>query len=575
MLSRIRQALKPHKSAPEQVRHHVPKDKNEHLAPTRWQVVTDSTIKAHYKRYPYSFADQLSVMEYRDDSRTFELEDGFSQAAVLTCTPVPTEGRDKDNIDEIRDDIVLAFQKTFASVQQSPWILQFYSYKEESLHRYVDTVESFIKPEIRETAFTQDYLAMMRRHLKGINRDGGIFVDRQVTNAPFQGQLRQCKLIIYRRCTQKERSAGQFDPASELNDVIETFSALLHSTGIKLKRDNGKHFQEWLTDWFNPKPALTNGDLDELKDLMNYPTTPEETPYDYNLSENVVHSQPISDPENKCWWFDGVPHQYIRCNGLMRRPKSGQITGEIKSGSGKSARASSLMDYFPCGSMFHQTIVIQSEQDIDRHVESLGGVGKSETKEAQDAELAIEALHEAHRYGMCVYKSSMGVFIRANPNLDPRDYANDLKQTRSKVFNLLLRADLSPQEIDSDELQIESYLTHLPMNFVPQHDTYGVYLGLYYDNDLIDLCPLWGRERGTGNPGFISFNRGGELLTYDMFGADKVRSSHGVLIGPQGSGKSATLNAIAQAVMAVHRPYLFIEDIEIWPMNRHISLSRI
>ena len=58
----------------------------------------------------------------------------------------------------------------------------------------------------------------------------------------------------------------------------------------------------------------------------------------------------------------------------------------------------------------------------------------------------------------------------------------------------------------------------------------------------------------------MSFNRGGELVTFDMFGVDKVRSSHGVLIGPQGSGKSAALNAIAQAVMAMYRPYLYILD---------------
>ena len=150
---------------------------------------------------------------------------------------------------------------------------------------------------------------------------------------------------------------------------------------------------------------------------------------------------------------------------------------------------------------FIKPLLFNRDRDIDKHLDMLGGMGKSDTKDAIAAENALDSLQQARIAGAGVYKSSMGVFIRANPKLSPEEYLQDLKKTRSKVQNLMLMANMIPQDIDTDEQQIESYTVHLPMNFEPKHDKYGIYLGLYYDTDLVDLCPLWGRERGTGNPG--------------------------------------------------------------------------
>ena len=168
MLTKLKEILfpLPPKQAHYQTNPGPSMERNESLAPDRWKVVTDQTIRDHYKRYPHSFADKLSVMEYRHDSRTFELEDGFSQAVVLTCTPIPTEGRDEDTLVQIQRTLTEAFQKSFASEQSSQWIVEFYAYREEGLHRYVKQIEEFIAPEIRQTALTQDYLQMMTRPLE-------------------------------------------------------------------------------------------------------------------------------------------------------------------------------------------------------------------------------------------------------------------------------------------------------------------------------------------------------------------------------------------------------------------------
>jgi conjugative transfer ATPase len=111
-----------------------------------------------------------------------------------------------------------------------------------------------------------------------------------------------------------------------------------------------------------------------------------------------------------------------------------------------------------------------------------------------------------------------------------------------------------------DPLCVEAYPLHLPGCFEPARDKKRQYMQLYYAQHLANMCPIFGREQGTGNPGFIGWNRGGEPLCFDMFGADRVRAAHGVVLGPQGSGKSATLNYIAASLMAYHRPRLFILD---------------
>ncbi|EAS62446.1 hypothetical protein VAS14_00216 [Vibrio angustum S14] len=528
--------------------------RNERDAPDRWQIVSDATMKNHYRRNPYSFADLLSIGEYMPDSKTFELRDLRSHAVVLNITSIPTEGRSDDELVELREAVINAFSNTFALPTQTPFIMQTYAYKEDNLTEFFKRTESFIEPDIRDTAYTQKYLSMMKKHMNGISKPGGIFYDEMVTKSQYRGQQKKVKIIIYRHISGTEKG---IDAAEQINNLTENFISQISSTGVAVERDNGEKFQDWLVSWFNPKPPITNGDISQLHELAQYPAE-DKQPLNYSISENVVYSQPISDPDEKCWYFDGVPHQYIRVATLQQQPKVGQITGEISKGIGKASQSTALIDSLPDGAMWHQTIILCDENDVDNKVIGLKGVGKSETEESIAAEKAIQSLVESREVGTKHYLASMGMFVRADVTVEPSEYMSTLKRNRDKVTQLLLSNGLRPMNIEADAVQVDSYIPHLPMNYALKDDPYGVYMGLYFDADIVNLLPIWGREVGTGNPGMINANRGGEPQTFDMFGKDKVRSSHGVLIGPQGSGKSATLVSIAEAVMAVYRPRLTI-----------------
>lgn len=520
----------------------------------KYKPLSEKLINDHYRRHPYSFADQLSITEYLEESQTFMLEDCFSQAVVLSASPIATEGRSLDQIEELRDSLQQAFKQSFGiSHGETDWVMQTYSWKDDDLYRYVDDVSDYIKPEIRESTFTQQFLGVMEDHFRGVNQPEGIFKDTGVTGKAWRGQMRKTYCVFYRRCSQAERQRPGFNPVREINDVAERFMHLLSSSGIKLQRLDGESVFRWLTDWFNPNPALTNGDREELYRNLSYPKRKEDKPFGFNLAESILFSEPISDPDNNCWWFDDVPHTYLRFRSLVSAPAMGQITGEVSRGAGKNKRSSCLMDSIPAGAILVQTIIFVSPTKIDSHLQSLSSADKGETQEAARARESLEEIERQRSQDQDIYYASQGVFVRGADLEDLRSRCNQVK-------NELLSNGVIILEPKKDALCVEAYPLHLPCCFEPAKDKQRQYMQLYYAQHLANMSPLFGREQGTGNPGMVAWNRGGEPLVFDMFGKDRVRAAHGVLLGPQGSGKSATLNYIAASVMAVHRPRLFILD---------------
>lgn len=517
--------------------------------------LTDKVIAKHYKQRPYSFADMLPYLEYLDHHGTFLLEDGFSQAAVLSITPIPTEGRSHQQLHELCDQLELTLSKAFTGgvTGDTEWILQTYSFMDDDLYRYIRDVRAHIKnPEIADSEWTQHYLDVMEKHFRGVNNPEGIFKDDMVTGKQWRGQIRRTYAVIYRRCSQAERNDPEFNPTEQVQRVADQFSKLLINSPAKVRRVDGAEFFTWMTDWMNPNPGLTGGDREALYKAFSY-LPPEDRPYGYNLTEAILHSEPISDPKNRCWWFDDQPHRFIRIKGLRGKAKVGQMTGEVTTGAGKNMRSTCLMDSLPQGAIYHQTIVFIGQEVLDKKFISLSSAEKGETKEARDTARALGGAIWAVENGIDIYHASMGIFLHHKDLRGLRGITQELTQS-------LINEGLEPLLVDHDHLAVESYPMHLPMNFEPNKDKDGVYLQLYYARQLACLSPFWGREQGTGSPGLINWNRGGEPLTFDMFGEDRVRSAHGVLIGPQGSGKSATMNQIAAATMAMSRPRMFIID---------------
>lgn len=113
-----------------------------------------------------------------------------------------------------------------------------------------------------------------------------------------------------------------------------------------------------------------------------------------------------------------------------------------------------------------------------------------------------------------------------------------------------------------DLTSLDAFVRGLPMCFDPQFDAKNMKRTRYlFASQIAAMLPVYGRQRGTGHPGFPFWNRGGEPFWIDPLNPrDRKKNAHMLTLGPTGAGKSATLNFLALFQMAIHRPRLTIAD---------------
>jgi hypothetical protein len=65
------------------------------------------------------------------------------------------------------------------------------------------------------------------------------------------------------------------------------------------------------------------------------------------------------------------------------------------------------------------------------------------------------------------------------------------------------------------------------MCFNPEQDRHNWYTRLMFVQHFACLAPVYGRDTGTGNPGFTFFNRGGGPLSVDPLNKnDRTQNAH-------------------------------------------------
>jgi conjugative transfer ATPase len=499
-------------------------------------------------------SEKLPWTEYDAQHQCFPLSDGRSVAALFELMDVPAEARPESYLLQLQKGLQSIFQDTFPQYfdNESPWIVQFYLQDELSLKSYYQDYTDYIKPAVKETAFTQAYLALVKQHVELLTRPQGLFVDTKVSGNVFRGKTRKIRVVIYRRLTGLSKLRRGSGAVQDLQTVATTFLAKLESCGVKAKRCTGKNFYEWMVRWFNPAPAQGNGQPDVLLDHCPYPGD-DDMPWGYDFTERLFHSVPQSDHEKGVWYFDGKPHRYVTVLGLNALPKTGHLTLERPFGN----YFYSLFDKFPEGSVFQMTIVIQSQEAVKNHLLRIESSAKRSSN--TESEMAKEDCAKAKRAienGNYFFPAVMGVYIRGN-NL------NDLYEKSTEVEILLSSHGLHALTGDMELAPLDAYLRYLPMCYSHEFDKYRTLRSRYLSGvQLAKLLPLYGRERGTGHPAITFFNRCGEPFTVDPLNPkDKDFNSHLLVLGTTGSGKSAMCVSLLKQMMAVYRLRLVIIDV--------------
>jgi len=496
---------------------------------------------------PCSFTNLLPWHEYHAASNTFVLGDGKSHGIMFELRAIGTEGTTPDYMASLQRVIQTALTETLPEDHLANWVVQFYVQDDSDISSEVDIIRKYVKSQAKESRYTTEYLNQLEEHYKQISQHGGLFVDHLTTGAAWAGKIRRVRVCIYRYIAENMEPEWDHD-REEINEIGERFQNQLNTTGIKLWRTTGLDLYQWMFKWFNPKPLATNGDVEAFLKMAPYPGD-ENLPTGYDLAEMLVHTYPRSEENSGLWYFDEMPHKVVTVGALRRVPQVGLMTAERKQGENTFAS----FDRFPEDSILSITIQIKPQDEVQNHVTRIKQASYGDSAEASasadEADIAQQHLVRGNK----LYPIQMVVYIRGKSK-------KQIQERERIVYSQLLAANLQPIDVKADLLIQDSYIRNLPMNYDPVHDQKNSRRSmLVYSSQIASLLPVYGRERGTGHPGWSFFNRGGEPLTVDPLNSlDRSKNAHALIIGPTGAGKSATLVYLIQQALAIYRPRIFV-----------------
>ena len=498
-----------------------------------------------YERPP-SFIDHLPWAEYLGSERAFLLDDGRSVAALFSLRAKGTEGRSVESLVELRDAVQAALSQSFGEHDTGPWVVQFFCFDEFDLAAYEQRLRAWIPAELKATLYGQAFLKTMSEHLQRVCRPQGLFHDETVTDSRFVGRERHVHVVLYRRWPRDYVHPAGLTPIQELNDTAARFESALAAGGLSLTRLDESAFRAWLLPWFNPDPCLTNG---RLEPLLGTPSSPDAEPSarEY-LAESLFFSHPHSDHKSQTWWFDERPHRCLAVERFRRAPDIGLLTAERTIGD----RAYALFDRLPRGTVMALTFVVIPQDRLETRINQIEGRSVGESIAAKQTRQDAATVKDYLARNQKLFRAQLAFYIGGADLEDLRGRSNELA-------SVLLSHGLEPIAPTADPIGLDTYLANLPMVYDPNLDPQGRFGRLALTQHIANLTPVYGRSRGTGNPGFTFFNRGAEPLSFDpMSPADRKKNGHLLLLGPTGAGKSATLVSLMAQVVATARPRLYI-----------------
>ena len=509
------------------------------------EAVDSQSAERLYSR-PSSFTDLLPWVEYLPDSRSFLLDDGASVGAFLELIPVGSEARSAEFLEQLRDGLQVALTDALPEDDRSPWILQVYVQDEPGLLDLRTRLRNYGTSAARESEYYQIFGKAVDEHLARLGQPSGLFHDTQVTGTRWKGQVRRVRVVLYRRVAPLERKHSLNEFEKELNECVARFVSALESVGISTSRGEGADFYRWMLPWFNPRSGVCKGTGD-LFQVSPYPGD-QSLPFGYDFAECLTLSPPRSERGPGCWFFDNLPHTIVSVLGLRRIPDVGVLSAEKSTGDLDFA----LMDRLPPHTVFAMTVIVKPQDEVRNHI---ARIKRSAVGDSADAVLVKEDAQAAEKAvvrGDKLFPVNLAFYVRA-------ETLEEIKTHVNQISALLLSSGLQPILWESDQVTLDSYLLNLPMVFEPKVKRAKHRTRLMFSKHIANLLPVYGRSRGTNNPGIVFFNRGAEPIEFDpLNAADRSKNAHALILGPTGAGKSAMLVYLLQQLVARHRPRVFI-----------------
>lgn len=509
--------------------------------------LSDADVEKQYRR-EISLVDHLPWFEYLDDSKHFLLSDGVSRMAAFEIKPLPSEGRSQGHLDEALNGIAQILSSTMPEQNLDPWVMQIHYSTESDYGPYMDKLRAHVRPEARGTKYTEHYLERMNKHMGEVHRAGGYFHDEVVTDAPWAAKVVKVRILVYRRYF---RTKPKEDTSIELDDVVSKLESNLQGAGIKYKQLNGSMFYEWMRGWMNPAPSQYEGGVAEMLREEPWPEDSDDAPFGRDMAEMMFGSMPRSDEETGFWYLDEQPHCAISLGQLRRPPLAGQLTGELDRGSGGSIYA--LTDRLPEGTRMVMSVTSIPQDEVTNKITTIDERAMGDTAGSRSARKQARDVLDEQLAGDPLFPVEITVYVKGKNE-------RELRKRINSTVSLVGQQGVVVYDPSQDPISLDTFVKNLPAVYIPEKDRGPrARARLYFASHAAALSPIWGRSTGTGNPGITMWNRAAEPLTVDpLHKSDRMQNAHSLIVGPSGSGKSATLVSMLDQMMAIHRPRVFI-----------------
>lgn len=515
--------------------------------------------KALYDDRP-SFLEFLRFKEYDHETGLFHFDDGYGVGSMWRVNPINVDGFSEGFLYQVRKALTQALD-TLPGHSKHPWVVQFFV-KDEPIIDFEQQIRDYIAQlnathqRSIGTPFTEQYVASLVEHANQLCEQRGIFEDG---GAVFKGCQRNVRMCLYRLCdrTQAKKDA----PEQEHIEVCERFIKTLKTNNIHAERMTGQHVYHWLFPWFNPAPVATNGDPYAWLHKRPYPVEEEKEgtlPLSFDLASLCFAQEPEAlDPTQGVIQLNGGLGEYLSLSPISTRPDIGHFGVEKKQEGAEPLAA--LLDRLPPDSTFSMTITILNQDDVvqtcDRTLDQLRGLEEGKSASADQTKYQARSFKDLKEaYNFKGYHLQMGVYLTAST-------MESLEKRRKTTEQVMLNGGIPIIRPSDDLVRQNSFLRQLPFSYNPAYAKSERRAGLTYAHHVANLIPLYGRATGSGNHGFMFWNRSGEVFSFDPFNkADRTRAAHGLLLGPTGAGKSAMTTYLLEHMMAMLRPQVFLVE---------------
>lgn len=509
--------------------------------------LSDGQYKEGFSNTEPSFVDHIPWCEYDPELEMFLMQDGVSLGIAMELAPLDMNTRGIKDFYKLQDALFNCLS-TIPRRVDNPWVIQFFL-NDEPVSGVINDLYQYAKPDVRDSAYSKHFFKMMEEHLEIVSSEGGMFVDG-MTGKPWKGKIRRVRCCIYRKFDPDEqKKKGAVPPNVEMRELRERFSVAMRKAGIEVKPYSGENFYSWMMPWLSPAPSGSDNAW-ELLAKEPYPVEAErnnDLGADFDLAQFCFKNKPSSDSSNGVWFFSGLPHRYLSLQGVAIPPQPGEWTQDDRSGGINVA----MFDELPEDSILAMSIVIESQGDIQRHINKVKNASGGDSGGASRAKKQAEQALDLVSSGELMYRMTHGIYLKAD-TLDRLD-------TITNEVTAIVRSKFDAIEPQEDPTSIDSYRHNLPMCYDPIHAKRALRGRLTYARHIARLMPLFGHSRGSGNYGLMYFNRIGEILAFDPLNKkDRTKTAHVLMFGPTGAGKSATLNYNQMFKMATRRPRMFM-----------------